>query len=105
MNKKSHEIPKLPPGPKPWPIIGLLPEILTNKPVFRWIHKVMEEMNTEIACFRIGNVHIIPITCPEIACDFLRKHDAAFASRPLSMATEIATDGYLTTALTPFGEQ
>ncbi|XP_015949064.1 isoleucine N-monooxygenase 1 [Arachis duranensis] len=104
-NKKSHKIPKLPPGPKPWPIVGLLPEMLTNKPVFRWIHKVMEEMNTEIACFRIGNVHVIPVTCPKLACEFLRKHDADFATRPLSMATETATNGYLTTALTPFGEQ
>ncbi|MED6194251.1 hypothetical protein PIB30_026763 [Stylosanthes scabra] len=62
-------------------------------------------MNTEIACFHIGNVHVIPVTCPKIACEFLRKQDAAFASRPLSMATETATNGYLTTALTPFGEQ
>ena len=102
--EKSQK-PKLPPGPKPWPIVGQLPEVLTNKPVFRWIHKLMEEMNTEIACIRIGNVHVIPVTSPTIAREFLRKHDATFASRPISMATQTISKGYLTTALVPFGQQ
>jgi hypothetical protein len=65
----------------------------------------MEEMNTEIACIRLGNVHVIPITCPTIALEFLRKNDATLASRPISMATDIITKGFLTTALTPFGGQ
>ncbi|CAI8597050.1 unnamed protein product [Vicia faba] len=97
--------PKLPPGPKPWPIVGNLPEMLANKSPTRWIHKIMEEMNTDIACIRLGNVHVIPITCPIIALEFLRKHDADFASRPISMATDIISNGFLTTAVTPFGEQ
>lgn len=107
---RSHLIEKsknstLPPGPKPWPIVGNLPEMLANKPASRWIHNLMEEMNTGIACIRLGNVHVIPVTCPTIAREFLKKHDAAFLSRPRSMATDIVTSGYLTTALTPFGEQ
>ena len=102
--EKSQK-PKLPPGPKPWPIVGQLPEMLANKPVFRWIHKLMEDMNTEIACIRIGNVHVIPVTCPNIAREFLRKHDADFASRPTSMSTDIISFGYLTTVLVPFGQQ
>ncbi|KAJ4719234.1 Cytochrome P450 [Melia azedarach] len=79
--------------------------MLKNKPVFRWIHTVMTEMNTEIACIRLGNVHVIPVTCPEISREFLKKQDAAFASRPVSMSTDVTTRGYLTTALVPFGEQ
>ncbi|RDX64624.1 Isoleucine N-monooxygenase 1, partial [Mucuna pruriens] len=97
--------PKLPPGPKPWPIVGNLPEMLANKPVFRWIHNLMKEMDTEIACIRLGNVHVIPVTCPTIACEFLRKHDADFASRPLTMASGIISSGYVTMAIVPFGEQ
>nr|KYP44534.1 Tyrosine N-monooxygenase [Cajanus cajan] len=96
---------KLPPGPKPWLLVGNLPEMLVNKPVFRWIHKLMKEMNTEIACIRLGNVNIIPVTCPTIACEFLRKHDVDFASRPLTMATGIISSGYVTIAIVPFGEQ
>lgn len=96
---------KLPPGPKPWPIIGNIPQMLSNKPVFRWIHNLMKEMNTEIACIRLGNVHVIPVTCPTIACEYLRKHDAEFASRPIDMATNIISSGYVTIAIVPFGEQ
>ncbi|KAK7387303.1 hypothetical protein VNO78_28008 [Psophocarpus tetragonolobus] len=65
----------------------------------------MKEMNTEIACIRLGNVQVIPVACPTIACKFLRKHDADFASRPLTMATYIISSGYMTIAIAPFGEQ
>lgn len=53
----------------------------------------MEEMNTEIACICLGNVHVIPVTSPEIAREFLGKHDAVFASRPRTMATEYLSRG------------
>jgi len=104
----AYKIPlkrKLPPGPKPWPIVGNLPEMLANEPTTRWIHKIMEEKNTEIACIRLGNVHVIPVTCPTIALEFLRKHDIDFASRPVSMASDIISNGYLTSVFVPFGEQ
>ncbi|KAI5408341.1 hypothetical protein KIW84_054243 [Lathyrus oleraceus] len=99
------KIPKLPPGPKPWPIVGNLPEMLASKSPTEWIHKTMEEFNTDIACIRLGNVHVIPVTCPTIAREFLRKYDADFASRPISMATDIISNGHLTTILVPLGEQ
>jgi len=102
--RKKQELP-LPPGPKPWPIIGNLPEMLANRPTFRWIHNLMKEMNTQIACIQLGNIHVIPITCPTIAREFLRKQDATFASRPTTMTASLISRGYLTTALVPFGEQ
>ncbi|KAL5757136.1 hypothetical protein ACOSQ2_021882 [Xanthoceras sorbifolium] len=95
----------LPPGPKPWPIVGSLPEMLRNKPTFRWIHELMNDMNTEIACIRLGCVHVIAVSCPEISREFLKKQDALFASRPTSMSTEMTTKGFLTAVLVPFGEQ
>ncbi|KAH7564737.1 hypothetical protein ACOSP7_021565 [Xanthoceras sorbifolium] len=95
----------LPPGPKPWPIVGSLPEMLRNKPTFRWIHKLMNDMNSEIACIRLGRIHVIAVSCPEISREFLKKLNALFASRPTSMSTEMTTKGFLTAALVPFGEQ
>lgn len=95
----TKAIAKLPPGPKPWPIVGNLPEMLANRPTYKWIHNMMEELNTEIACIRLGNVHVIPVLCPTIAREFMRKQDATFASRPLTMSTDIISDGYLTTIL------
>ncbi|WCJ28257.1 cytochrome P450 family 79 subfamily B polypeptide 2 [Euphorbia peplus] len=104
-DKKSTQLP-LPPGPKPWPIVGCMPMMLKNKPtVFRWIHNVMKELNTDIACIRLGNVHTIAVTCPDLSCQFLKEQDSIFASRPISMSTRITSNGYLTTVLNPFGEQ
>ncbi|CAJ1949718.1 unnamed protein product [Sphenostylis stenocarpa] len=96
---------KLPPGPKPWPIVGNLPEMLSNKPAHQWIHNLMKEMNTEIACIRLGNTYVIPVICPTIARVFLREQDAIFASRSLTTCTDLVSSGYLTTILVPFGDQ
>ncbi|WVY98534.1 hypothetical protein V8G54_030685 [Vigna mungo] len=97
--------PKLPPGPKPWLMLGNLPEMLTKKPAHQWIHNLMKEMNTEIACIRLGNTYVIPVTCPTIARQFLGEHDATFASRSLTTCTDLVSSGYLTTILVPFGDQ
>lgn len=96
----------LPPGPKLWPLIGNLPEIVRrNKPVFRWIHSLMKELDTDIACIRLANTHVIPITSPRIAREILKKQDSIFATRPLTMGTEYCSRGYLTIAVEPQGEQ
>ncbi|KAL0299929.1 UNVERIFIED_CONTAM: Tryptophan N-monooxygenase 2 [Sesamum angustifolium] len=50
-----------------YPIVGCLPEMMKNKPTFRWVHQLMQEMNTEIACIRLGTTHVIPVTSPELA--------------------------------------
>ncbi|XP_056168361.1 tryptophan N-monooxygenase 2-like [Syzygium oleosum] len=65
----------------------------------------MEEMDTNIACFRIGNTHVIPVTDPKIAREFLVKQDATFASRPVSMAARAFSGGYVTTIFSTHGEQ
>ncbi|KAJ4883454.1 cytochrome p450 79a2 [Raphanus sativus] len=105
MTSNTRNLP-LPPGPKPWPLIGNLPDILgRNKPVFRWIHSLMEELNTDIACIPLANTHVIPVTSPRIAREILKKQDSIFATRPLTMGTEYSSRGYLTIAVEPQGEQ
>lgn len=96
---------RLPPGPTAYPILGSLPEMLQNKPTFRWIHKLMQEMDTEIACIRLGTTHLIPITSPQLACEFLKKQDSVFAYRPYSLSARLTSYGYLATIFTPSGDQ
>ncbi|CAM0885473.1 unnamed protein product [Alopecurus aequalis] len=104
-DKCSSAMVPLPPGPLPWPVVGSLPEMMLNKPAFRWIHLVMKEMDTDIACFRLGGVNVVPITCPKIAREVLKKQDANFVSRPISFASSAISSGYKDTVLSPFGDQ
>ncbi|KDP45691.1 hypothetical protein JCGZ_17298 [Jatropha curcas] len=51
------------------------------------------------------NVHVIPVTCPKISCEILKAQDANFDTRPISMSNRFTSKGYLTIALTTFGDQ
>ncbi|KAF7816233.1 isoleucine N-monooxygenase 2-like [Senna tora] len=80
--------------------------MLSNKlSASRWIHELMKDLDTEIACVRLGNVHVIAVSSPTIACEFLKKKDDVFVSRPISMSSYLISGGYLTTVLVPMGEQ
>ncbi|CAN6317775.1 unnamed protein product [Urochloa humidicola] len=102
MKKELH---RLPPGLAGLPIIGNMHLLVSNKPAFRWIHHLLKEMNTNIMCLRFGAIHVIVVSCPEIARDVLRKNDAVFASRPITFASGSFSFGYKASALSPYGEQ
>ena len=95
----------LPPGPRPWPVFGCLFEMVRNRPTHKWIQKIMHEMNTDIACIRLGRAHVITVTSPELGREFLKKQDSIFSSRPLSVVAEITSSGYLSIILSPYGDQ
>ncbi|XP_011071674.1 isoleucine N-monooxygenase 1-like [Sesamum indicum] len=101
----KRTIPSLPPGLMGYPIIGCFPELMKNKPAFGWIHRLMQEINTEIACFRLGNAYVIPVTSPELAREFLKKHDVIFASRPDALSAKLTSNGYLTAIFSPNDDQ
>ncbi|KAK1317750.1 Tyrosine N-monooxygenase [Acorus calamus] len=94
----------LPPGPKPWPVVGSLPELYRNKPLFRWVLDLPKNTPLGVACVRLGGTHVIVVDNPVIAREFLKKNDATFLMRPATMATEHAT-GFLTAGLNMWGEQ
>ncbi|KAD3640120.1 hypothetical protein E3N88_29343 [Mikania micrantha] len=96
--------PPLPPGPTPLPYIGCLISLLRNKPTFQWIHRKMDEMNTKILCVPIGNVHLIAVSDPDIALEFLKDKDGIFSSRADTMSSYLTSGGYLDTVLAPMGD-
>ncbi|XP_071728063.1 valine N-monooxygenase 1-like [Rutidosis leptorrhynchoides] len=93
--------PPLPPGPKSMPYIGSIVTMLRNKPTFRWIDKMMNEMNTKILCIRLGKIHVIVVSDPKIACEFLKDKGAIFSSRPDCMSGYLTSGGYQNTTLVP----
>ncbi|XP_038974321.1 tyrosine N-monooxygenase-like [Phoenix dactylifera] len=94
---------RLPPGPAPWPIVGSLPTMLRHKPPFRWILGVAE--GKDIICIRLGGVHVVVVNSPDLGLEFLRKHDATFASRPLTMSSGHLGRGFVSVGVAPWGEQ
>nr|GLL33935.1 isoleucine N-monooxygenase 1-like [Ipomoea trifida] len=106
MNRRKKSQLPIPPGPKPWPLVGSFPQIPRGKPTFRWIHKLMDEMNTEIACIRLGGTYVIPVTSPELAREFLKKQDSVFSSRPVCKSADLISNGYSSSSIfLPTGDQ
>lgn len=68
--------------------------MLKNRPTSKWIVRVMNDMKTDIACFRFGRVHVIVITSDVIAREVVREKDAVFADRPDSYSAEYISGGY-----------
>ncbi|CAI0377287.1 unnamed protein product [Linum tenue] len=77
-----------------------------SKPMFRWVHDVMKEMNTDICLIRLpaGGPTIVPVLDPAIAREMLRKHDASFADRPTSFGSHVISGGYVTAVLGPHND-
>ncbi|CAH8353524.1 unnamed protein product [Eruca vesicaria subsp. sativa] len=86
-------------------MIGNLVGMLMNKPTSKWIVRVMNNMKTDIACFRFGRVHVIAITSDEIAREVLREKDTVFADRPDSYSAEYISCGYKGVVFDEYGER
>ncbi|KAK9124740.1 hypothetical protein Sjap_014342 [Stephania japonica] len=106
-SKPISSSPKtLPPGPAPWPIVGSLPEMVRIKGSrAQWVSRFAEATDAGIACVRLGNVHVIAVSSPDIALEFLKTHDAAMASRPITMANQYTSRGFLSVFSAPMGPQ
>nr|ART92263.1 CYP79A120 [Dacrydium balansae] len=95
----------LPPGPRPWPVVGNLPELMYNPPPYKWLHSLLTKYSSPIVCVRLGEVHVIVVDNPELASEILKKQDAIFASRPITIGGSYSSKGFLSVTLAPSGDQ
>lgn len=91
---------KLPPGPKPWPIIGNL-SLISALP-HRSLHKLSQKYGPLIH-LKFGSFPVVVASSPEMAKLFLKTHDHIFASRPPSAAGKYTTYNNQNITWAPYG--
>jgi len=75
---RSSSLP-LPPGQKPWPIIGNLPHL---GPAPHQSLATLAETYGPLMHLKLGSVDVIVAASASVAEQFLKVHDANFSSRP-----------------------
>ncbi|KAL1533888.1 cytochrome P450 71AU50-like [Salvia divinorum] len=91
---------KIPPGPKPWPIIGNLNLI---GPIPHRSFHLLSQKYGEIMQLKFGKYPVVVASSPEMARQFLRVHDASFASRPSLAAGKYTSYNYSDLVWAPHG--
>ncbi|KAI3454728.1 hypothetical protein Pfo_011391 [Paulownia fortunei] len=92
--------PPLPPGPRPWPIVGNLPQ-LGPKP-----HQSMAALARvygPLMHLKMGFVHVVVAASASVAEQFLKVHDSNFSSRPPNSGAKYVAYNYQDLVFAPYG--
>nr|GMC80833.1 flavonoid 3'-hydroxylase [Ipomoea batatas] len=96
---KRYPLP-LPPGPKPWPVVGNLPH-LGEKP-----HQsiaALAQSYGPLMHLRLGFVHVVVAASAAVAAQFLKVHDANFSNRPPNSGAKHIAYNYQDLVFAPYG--
>eukprot|EP01018_Ginkgo_biloba_P005274 Gb_32739 [translate_table: standard] len=88
------------PGPTPLPIIGNL-HVLGNLPHISL--QALAKKYGPLMYLRLGSVSTVVASSPEMAKEFLKTHDAIFASRPPTSAGKYTAYDCKDMAFAPYG--
>eukprot|EP01018_Ginkgo_biloba_P005178 Gb_41167 [translate_table: standard] len=91
---------KLPPGPNPWPILGNL--LMLGKFPHRSLQALAKKYGG-LMCLRLGSIPTVVVSSPEMAKEFLKTHDAIFASRPAVVAAKYLAFNCKDMSFAPYG--
>ncbi|OAY53220.1 trimethyltridecatetraene synthase [Manihot esculenta] len=90
----------LPPGPKPWPIIGNL-NLIGSLP-HRSIHSLSQKYGP-IMQLKFGSFPVVVGSSVEMAKTILKTHDLTFVDRPKTAAGKYTTYNYKDITWSPYG--
>ncbi|XP_054821634.1 flavonoid 3'-monooxygenase-like [Prosopis cineraria] len=90
----------LPPGPRPWPIIGNLPHL---GPVPHHALADLARTYGPLMHLRLGFVDVVVAASASVAAQFLKVHDANFSSRPPNAGAKYIAYNYQDLVFAPYG--
>nr|XP_043608826.1 flavonoid 3'-monooxygenase-like [Erigeron canadensis] len=91
---------RLPPGPTPWPIVGNLPHLGM---VPHHSLAALAEKHGPLMHLRLGFVDVVVAASASVAAQFLKVHDANFASRPPNSGAKHIAYNYQDLVFAPYG--
>ncbi|KAL0415986.1 UNVERIFIED_CONTAM: Flavonoid 3'-monooxygenase [Sesamum latifolium] len=97
---RRRRSPRLPPGPRPWPVIGNLPQ-LGPKP-----HQSMAALarvHGPLMHLKMGFVNVVVAASAGVAEQFLKVHDANFSNRPPNAGAKYVAYNYQDMVFAPYG--
>ncbi|KAL5723145.1 flavonoid 3'-monooxygenase [Ranunculus cassubicifolius] len=90
----------LPPGPKPWPILGNLPHM---GPAPHHSLAAMKEKYGPLMHMRLGYVHVVIAQSANVAAQFLKINDLNFSNRPPNSGAKYVAYNYQDMVFAPYG--
>ncbi|KAK1290494.1 Flavonoid 3'-monooxygenase [Acorus calamus] len=98
--RSSHPPPRLPPGPRPWPIIGNFNHIgpLPHRSIAS-----LSKSYGPIMSLRLGSSPVVVASSADMAKKFLTTHDLNFSSRPKTAAGKHTTYDCSDITWSPYG--
>ncbi|XP_072993506.1 trimethyltridecatetraene synthase-like [Typha latifolia] len=90
----------LPPGPKPWPVIGNL-NLIGSLP-HRSLHELSQKYGS-LLYLRFGSFPVVVGSSVDMAKFFLKTHDVIFVDRPKTAAGKYTTYNYSDITWSPYG--
>ena len=100
LRRRSSRKYNLPPGPKPWPIIGNL-NLIGTLP-HRSIHALSKQYGP-LTQLQFGSFPVVVGSSVEMAKFFLKTHDVVFTDRPKIAAGKYTTYNYSDITWSPYG--
>nr|AWH66840.1 flavonoid 3'-hydroxylase [Chrysanthemum x morifolium] len=100
LNLSSRKSARLPPGPTPWPIVGNLPHL---GPIPHHALAALAKKYGPLMHLRLGCVDVVVAASASVAAQFLKVHDANFASRPPNSGAKHVAYNYQDLVFAPYG--
>ncbi|XP_061358398.1 flavonoid 3'-monooxygenase-like [Gastrolobium bilobum] len=91
---------QLPPGPRPWPIIGNMPHV---GPVPHHSLATLARTYGPLMHLRLGFVDVVVVASASVAEQFLKVHDANFSGRPPNTGAKYMAYNYQDLVFAPYG--